>query len=519
MPMPADLIIHNVSVITMDPLCPHAIGVAITNGKCVGLIHNEQEAWPLAPHGQRIDGQGMTLLPGLIDAHCHLRAQISRDLAVSCGHEDVDSIEDIQLTIRERANLLSPGTWIRATGYDLFYLQEQRHPTRWDLDKATSNHPVRLRHVTRHATVLNSAALALAGIGPESIDPPGVTVERDATTNMPTGLIYGGDAWLSQHVLPALTTDELHIGAKQLQSTLLRTGITAVQDATPTNTLFDLQFWSSCIQDGWPITIQLMTAEQHHEQLTNALVSAPDSLKKRLEMGPVKVVIEALPHLFPDPHELSQLAAEATRRDIPLSIHVVDPEMTWAAIEAIRYATERYPEKSIRHRFEHLSLCPDAFLPDISALGITVVTNPSLIHDHGDRYHTNVDVAEHSWLYRMHSVLAADIPLAAGSDAPVASFNPWIGIQTACTRATLSGAILGDSEKLERQQALALYTTGAARAAGWELSRGMIRPGFHADVILVDQNPLTCSIDALRHTQVAATWIDGKLVYHPNLQG
>lgn len=512
--IPADLIIDNVSVITMDLLCPYANGVAIAKGKFVGLIHNDKETWPLAPNGRRVNGKGMSLLPGLIDAHCHLRAQISRDLAVPCGHGDVNSIEEIILAIRARAALLPAGTWIRATGYDLFYLNEQRHPTRWELDKATSTHPIRLRHITRHASVLNSVALDIAGIGPESLDPPGVTVERDPKTNIPTGLIYGGDTWLSRHVLPSLTPSDLHIGAKRLQTMLISKGITAVQDATPTNTLFDLQFWASRIQEGWPIAIQLMSEVKNHELMTNFRAKEiPNDLFNQLEMGPIKVVMETLPQLFPDPSELSRLAAEATRRNIPLSIHVVDPEMTWAAIEAIRYATECYPEMRVRHRFEHLSLCPDAFLPDISQLGITVVTNPSLVHEHGDRYQANVDVSEHGWLYRMNSLLLAGIPLAAGSDAPVASFDPWIGIQTACIRATLSGTLLGPSEKLERWQALELYTTGAARVAGWEKSRGMIRPGFHADLVALDQNPLTCSVELLHHTKVCSTWIGGKLVY------
>lgn len=513
----ADLVIENVSVITMDPLSPYAKGVAIANGKILALIKNDKEKWPLAPGGERVDGDGLSLLPGIIDAHCHLRAQISQDLSVNCGRGDLTSIEDIIRIIRERSNLLPEGSWIRASGYDPFHQINQRFPTRWDLDKATSDHPVRLRHVTRHASILNSRALEIAGISSDTTDPTGITVERVSGTRIPTGVIYGGDAWLSREVIPPHTSIELYNGAKNLQTKLLSNGITAVQDATPTNSIFDLQFWSTQMEGNWPIAIQMMSEIESHARMTNFLAKEMTPvLFNTLEMGPIKVVMEALPQLYPEHLELKRLAVEATRQGIPLAVHVVNPEMVWSALEAIRYASDLYPNEKIRHRLEHLSLCPDAFLPDISESGVIVVTNPSLVHDHGDRYLSEVEVSEHSWLYRMKSLLSNDIPLAAGSDAPVATVNPWIGIQTACTRTTASGKTMEINERIKRWQALEMYTTGAALAAGWQKNLGMIRPGFQADLIAVNQNPLTCANDRLCDTKVLSTWIRGKLVYQRN---
>lgn len=513
--IPADLVIDNVTVITMDPNHPFARGVAIAKGKILGLLNKKNENWPLAPNGKRINGKGLTLLPGLIDAHCHLRAQISSDLSVSCGREDVASIADIIQVIRHQALQFPHGTWIRASGYDPFYLKEKRQPTRWDLDQATSSHPVRLRHVTRHASVLNSAALSVAGIGPDTADPPGVTVERQPDSGVPTGLIYGGDAWLSQHVIPPLSLHELHTGADQLQMSLLSKGITAVQDATPTNAHHDLEFWASQMKENWPITIQLMSGEKNHASMVASLANElpPTDLANHLEMGPVKVVMEANPNIFPPPDELIRIASEATRRRVPIAVHVVNPEMVWAAVDAISNANQHQKSKA-RHRLEHLSLCPEAFLPEIADQGIMVVTNPNLIYNHGDRYLADVETSEQNWLYRMNRVKAAGISIAAGSDAPVASFDPWIGIQTACTRSTASGQIVNPDEKMERWHALAMYTSGAALAGGWENCRGMISPGYHADLIAVDRNPLICPTDTLSHTQVHATWINGRLVYH-----
>jgi len=510
---PADLIVENVCVITMNSKHPEAKGIAVFEGKIIGLIENNDSPWPLTPNGRKINGQGRTLLPGLIDAHCHLRAQINHYQAVQCGHQDVQSIDEIIHLLRSKASQLENGTWIKAIGYDPFYLKERRHPTRWDLDCATVQHPIRLRHITRHACVLNSKALSIAGIGPDTIDPPGVTIEREPHSGIPTGVIYGGDSWLSQHFVTSITSAELRAGAHKLHRLLLSKGITSVHDATPSNTLFDLRFWMNSMKDFWSISILLMSNIENHRILEEYYdKEATIELIEKLKIGPIKVVMENIPDLVPTPDELKKIALEAAKRNIPLAIHVVTPEMVWAAIDAIRYAKDSLPNDLI-NRLEHLSLCPEGLLSDIATLKMMVVTNPSFIYDHGDRYLHDVDPTEYSWLYRMESLQNYNILLAAGSDAPVATINPWIAIATACSRNTKTGQVLSLDEKLNRWDALKLYTTNAARAAGREMKRGMIHPDFKADFILVNHHPLSCSLENLYQMQVQQTWIEGNLVY------
>lgn len=510
--MPADLIIDKVSVITMNPKQPFASGVAIANGKFIGLL-DENNTWPLTSNGQYIDGKGMTLLPGFIDTHFHLKGVISKNFSVSCDSSSVKSIADIIRLLKKQSESLLDDTWIRAINYDVFHLDENRHPSRWDLDKASMLHPIRLRHVTRHASVLNSFALTKAGIDAKSIDPPGITIERDSVSNEPTGLIHGGDAWLSKDVIPPLTIDELNFGATKLQKNLLSQGIVAICDATPTNTTFDLQFWSSQIENSWVIPIQFMTNINNYKHMKIFSKKLSYNAAHLLEMGPIKVVMESVPETHPTLNELTEIAMHATKSDIPLAIHVVEPEMIFNGFEAIRQAMNKYPNKHLRHRFEHLSLCPEAFLPEIAELGISVVTNPPLIYDHGDRYLHDVESSMHEWLYRMNSVVESDILLAAGSDAPIANFNPWIGIKTICTRLTASGETLGLNEKLDRMQALKLYTTNAAKVTNWENIRGMIYPGYNADFICLQENPLTCPINDLENITVIETWVNGNLVF------
>lgn len=512
----ADLIINNVSIITMNSKHPTANGVAIADGKFIGLL-NKNESWPLTTNGKYIDGKGMTLLPGFIDAHFHLKGEISNNFSISCDRDSVKSIVDIIRLLKNQAETLLKGKWIRAINYDVFHLEEGKHPSRWDLDKASIHHPIRLRHVTRHASVLNSVALAKADIHAHSIDPPGITIERDSVTNEPTGLILGGDAWLSKDIIPPLSINELTIGATKLQKNLLSKGIVAISDATPTNTIFDLQFWSSQIENTWIIPIQFMTNINNYEQMFNFAKKLSGNAANLLKMGPIKVVMESIPEPHPNLEEMTEIAIQATKSNVPLAIHVVEPEMILIGLEAIRQAMSQYPNIHLHHRFEHLSLCPEDFLSEISELGISVVTNPTLIYDHGDRYLHDVDSTLHEWLYRMSSVISSDILLAAGSDAPVANFNPWIGIKTSCTRLTASENILGLNEKVDRMQALKLYTINAAKVTSPENTRGMIYPGYDADFICLKDNPLTCPINDLANITVIETWINGQCVFNrPN---
>ncbi|WP_050616107.1 amidohydrolase [Bacillus testis] len=514
----ADLVIYNATVLTMDPLHPYAYGVAVAKGKVIGLLDHHDVTWPLSTRGKAVDAKGSVLMPGLIDAHCHLRAQITQQSSVPCDKDHVGCLEDIIRALKQEADQTPKGNWVRGSGYNPFYLKEKRHPTRWDLDKVSQDHPIRLRHITRHASVLNSAALTLAGIGTETLALPGSSIERDPS-GIPTGVIYGADAWLSENVIPPLSTEDLHKGAAQLHTNLLAAGITAVQDATPTNNLFDLSFWSACLQDGWQINIQLMACQENHQQLVskaNPLISAEQS--HLLGIGGIKIVMEANPDLFPTLDKLTKMAIQAAANDLPLAMHAVDPEMICAALEAIQAAKAKHPETRTLFRIEHLSLCPDVLLEGLKQSGAIIVTNPGLLYAHGDRYRKDVPPEEHSWLYRMGSLCRAGIALAAGSDAPVASYNPWIGIYSACTRKTESGHTLAPAEKISRMQALTMYTTAAAKAAGWEKERGMLKAGYIADIISLDRNPLTCPKEELKEMAILTTWIAGEEVYkHPYL--
>ena len=230
-----DLILSNANVITLDPLRPRAEAVVIRGGKIVAVGGHEILNGFRGQETRVIDCRGKTVLPGFIDAHFHLLAFAKSLVTLNVEFRNqVRSISDIQARIREIAKTQPPGTWIRGRGYHEFSLAEKRHPTRWDLDEATSIHPVKLTHRTGGAHVLNSSALALVGISKETGDPPEGLIDRDLETGEPTGLLYGMGDDLAKKI-PPLDQDQMEQGLKRANQELCSLGITTIHDVSSRN--------------------------------------------------------------------------------------------------------------------------------------------------------------------------------------------------------------------------------------------------------------------------------------------
>ena len=174
-----DIALVNGNVLTLDGVRPFADTVIVRRGRIrwVGKRRNLSPAVLAA--AEIIDCGGRTVVPGFIDAHCHILAYAASLEAVDCSPSAVSGIDDIVREIGRVAEVTPRGDWIRATGYSDFDLREKRHPNRRDLDLASPHHPVRLNHLSGHACVLNSLALERVGIGADTEEPAGGTIARD----------------------------------------------------------------------------------------------------------------------------------------------------------------------------------------------------------------------------------------------------------------------------------------------------------------------------------------------------
>ncbi len=507
----ADLILFNANVITVDPSNPHARMVAIGNGRIIGVGNNEDREAFRKDRTKLIDCEGKTVIPGFHDAHMHIFSVISSLLSLDCSPSAVSSIVDIQRLIAEKAVQLPAGTWVKGSEYNKFYLEEGRHPNRWDLDKAAPVHPVKLAHRTRYASVLNSQGLALAGISAETPDPPGGLIDREIGTGEPTGLLFGMNAYLSKQVVPPPSEEEFNEGARQANQLLLEAGITSLQDATVHNEPAQWEHLkriksSGMLQPRVAMMFSFGSLEQFRE-----IQNLND---ENLRLGAMKIVIDEISgSLNPSQQILNDMVLSAHSAGFQVAIHAIEDTTVEAAITALEYALDAIPIDDHRHRIEHCSECPDYLLERLKKTGAMVITQPAFLYHNGERYLADVAPEKLPWLYRMGAWYRNEILSAASSDAPVIPLNPLTGIYAAVTRKAQSGDVLSPEETIIPAQALWMYTMGGAYASFQDDIKGSVTKGKLADLAMLSADPTTVPYEEIKNITVEKTIIGGEVVW------
>ena len=364
--------------------------VAVKGNRILGVGEMGEAHLFEGPDTKEIDCRGMALAPGFNDAHCHLLALASSLRGVDCRPDKVRSITQIVSAINRRAESTPPSTfpesqnhgrectshgapwglsgkrWIRAFGYDEFYLAEGRHPTRWDLDRASAFHPIRLDHRTGHASVLNSRALDLLDISRATPDPSDGVIERDEATGEPTGVLFGMASYIREVTEPRRDEEETLEGVRRANEMILSKGITSIQDASPANDLLRWESFKRLKEEGHltPRVTMMVGASHLHSCLDVGLT--PGSGDDGLRVGAVKLVLSLVtgalqPHL----EELNEIVLRAHERGFQIAIHAVEEEAVEAVAEALIKVQAALPLPNVRHRIEHCSECPPRVLEKV----------------------------------------------------------------------------------------------------------------------------------------------------------
>jgi predicted amidohydrolase YtcJ len=509
----ADLILRDASVLTLGAERPSAELVAVKDGRIIRVGSNDAASELQGPATETVDCQGKTLIPGLNDAHCHIFAFASSLLSVDCSPASVASIGDMKARIRARARKAPTGSWIRATGYNEFYLAEGRHPNRWDLDEAAPHHPVKLVHRSRHACVLNSLGLSQVGISIDSPEPPEAMIDRDLDSGEPNGLLFEMDSYLDKRI-PPVSREEFEEGVRLASEQYLSWGITSLQDATVHNGLNEWRTFQGLRKQGLLVPrVSMMCGLDGLRELRDNGFS-PRYGDDGLRLGALKVMLtEAAGSMHPGQEDLNREVLEAHRAGYQVAIHAVEESTVEAAAQAIENAVNRVAARCHRHRIEHCSVCPPALLERLKVIHAIVVTNPSFVFYSGERYLKTVPEGQQRWLYRLRSFLETGLRPAAGSDSPIAPVNPFAGIYAAVTRKADNGNTVVPDERVSPLEALGMYTGNAAYASFDEPAKGSIAVGKLADLALLSADPTQVPPDEIRGIQVEMTIAGGKIVW------
>lgn len=444
--------------------------VHIVDGKIASIAPNQVG-------GESIDARGGALIPGLADHHIHLFATAAK--MASLDLTGVRGKETLQVCVREACARCPAGDWLRAINYDDTHIGLL---SRRDLDAASPDHPVRVQDRTGALWVLNTRALDLVIEG----EPPSC-VERDET-GAPTGRIWRGDAWLRERI--GATPPSLHTLSRALASC----GVTHITETGVTNGPREAGLLADARRSG--------ELAQHLTLMSGGEIQASN----QYEIGPIKILPDERD--LPDIDAVIAKIALARRLNRAVAVHCVTATELALSLAAFETAGACPGD-----RIEHGSVIPAAALDAIRALGLTVVSQPHFVRERGDRYLATVDAADQPDLYRLNSILAHDIPLAAGSDAPYGSIDPWRAIAAAKERRTEAGLPLGAEEKLCGARALDLYLTSPSAPGS---APRKVEAGAPADLCLLNV-PLAEALAAPSSDYVAATIINGAIAYrHEN---
>jgi len=508
-----DIIFNNANVVTMDPSIPSA-GLVAVKGDSIAAVARNEALEDLQTKGSRIiDCRGRTMLPGFIDAHCHICAYaeslVTLNLSPRAG---VHSISDIKNRIHEHCVQVPAGAWVRGKGYNEFYITEKRHPNRWDLDAAAPKNPVKLTHRSGHAHVLNSLALRYVGIDDETGDPHDGLIERDPENGLPTGILYGMNRCLAGKI-PGFENEEIEHGLELGDTKLLSYGITSVQDASFSNNLKQWKRFESWKERNifHPRVTMMMGAEAFTDFDAQSYASSVADTELRL--GGIKILAgQETGSLQPTQTELNGMIASILAAGFQPAIHAVEEPVIEAAVKGFEYALRLHSRADSRHRVEHCSVCSPGLLQKLASLGGMVVTQPAFLFYEGERYLETVPADELKYLYPIDLMLKNNLRVAFGSDSPIVDANPMVGIGTAVTRRSENGSRL-PGQGIDLYDAIRMYTLDAAAASFEEHIKGSICPGKMADFVLLSDDPFSVTNDRIKHIRVVMTVIGGRIVW------
>ncbi len=432
-------------------------------------------------NSQIIDAQGGVLLPGLRDHHCHLMSSAAARQSV-----DLSSTPDIgELIAALRGhNTESSKQWLRVINY---------HPAlagdidRAFLDRYCPNAPVRVQHRGGRLWYLNGAGLEALELAPTNA-PAGAELKDGQLT----GRLYELDDWISKQLTQVAPTLE------QLSADLASKGVTEITDTTPRNGASEYEYFAQQQREGLlRQNLRMMGSLSLAEGKVDPIANA------RIQFGEYK--IHLLESQLPDIEMTAENIRAARAQGRNIAVHCV----TLVELVYILGALELAGGGIRGDRIEHGSIIPNELLKSLTANQLGVVTQPHFVHSRGDQYLDEVEQQDQPFLYRLQGLIGANIPLAAGSDAPFGHHDPWLGMRSAINRKTATSRSLGSSEALTATQALALYTGALDRPFTGTLKPA---PGEPANLCLLDR-PWEDAKHRLLAEDVRATWINGQLAF------
>lgn len=525
-----EYVFFNGQIFTSNPEQPYATAMAVRDGR-IAWIGDQGEAG--TKNGERIDLQGRRVLPGFIDAHLHPLYLADTAKQIACSPPIINSIEELLNEIRKQREAQGKEGWVRAWGYDEGKLKEGRSPNRWDLDQASMDVPVFVMRTCAHIAVVNSLALQLAGIDKNTPNPPGGKIDKDENGE-PTGVLRESAKDLVTKVMPPQTVEENTTLLAELSPNLLAHGITAITDLMGLSEPIDyLEMYNAAREKGLKQRTVLYYMWEELKKL-GGLDKNQINNENPIHIGGVKLFSDGSvsgrtawvdrPFLGDDENygipmiseqELLEAAEFAERYQIQLVVHAMGEQAIDLIVNTF-YGRKGWLEDAPSIRIEHAAMPTAQAIQRAAEMGMGFVPQPIFLFAEIESYLNNLGAERTKRTYPVKTMLDAGIKVAFSSDAPATAWadpvDPFVAIRSAVTRRAYDGTDTGQDQRVDVETAIALYTRGAQ-----EITRipdiGQLRPGYHADFIVLDRDILELPPEKIDEVQVEETYMGGQLVY------
>ncbi len=541
----ADLIVHHAKITTQTGAQPEASALAVKGGR-IYAVGTDAEILALQDgHTKIIDADGRRLIPGLEDAHIHPLNE--RNFNYKVRWDGVPTLKRALEMLKEQAARTPEGQWVKVTGgWSPYQFAENRQPTIDELNKAVSNRPLYIQYAYNRG-YLNKLGMKVLGVGtPGFPELPDAEFEKDKKGNY-TGVISGYTfTFLAlDAMLPAPTPEEEVSSLVHVIHDLNRFGLTSVLDATsiigypqghqPLQTLVNenrLNIRFPFVDLGWDQSSTEPFVETEINRITKmAPVSPGQNLHPTMEHGyEYEGMGEAIRGEIHDhenfdkptyiiPRERMMKYAEEDVRKliekrIPFRMHVTYNENVTPFLDALDKVTQTTPLDGMRWSVEHAETITSENIERVKKLGGGIALDNKMAI-HGDAFVKTHGIEKALYTPRLRALVNSGIPLSLTTDAfRVSPANPWLAISWAITGKSVSGStVLAEDNRLTREEALKLYTIGAAWFESEEHEKGRIAPGNLADFVLLNKDYFSVPDDQIKSISSVLTVVDGRVVY------
>jgi predicted amidohydrolase YtcJ len=543
---PADLVLRNGKIATMDPARPEAQALACHGDTVVALGSDEEIQAYIGPDTKVIDLAGSLAVPGLTDSHGHFTGIGSAKMSI-----DVARVKDwgeIVAKVGEAAKKAAPGEWLTGRGW---------HQEKWDarptplvegfpvhdaLSKVTPNNPVILTHASGHATIANAKAMELAGITKKTPDPPGGKIVKDAKGN-PIGVFEDNASGLVRRAMGAALakrTPEQVLADAQREGELavqecLSKGITSFHDAGVPFKTIDL-YKKLADENKLGVRLYVMVGEGN-SSLT------PENLNKYrlIDYGNKHLTVQSIKRLMDgalgsrsawllEPYQdlpsstglntasvedVTQTAKIAIENGFQLCTHAIGDRANRETLNIYEAVFKAHPDKkNLRWRIEHAQHISAQDIPRFGAMGVIAAMQG--IHCTSDALYVLARLGPQraeEGAYVWQKLMKTGAVISNGTDAPVEDVDPLACYYASVSRKLKDGSVFYGDQKMTRMEALKSYTSNAAYAGFQEESRGTLTTGRLADITVLSRDILSIPEEQIPSTVVTHTIVGGKVLY------